>query len=165
VSPFQPGLALEVGAVDAGVSHDKPRGQLDHRLLAERDRLADGDHVVELVLGLLLGEDTRVEHHEVLVAEELDEPVPVGLAGRAHQEAGGCYSIQIRASHRSSRRPSCRISARRPRKHFEERDAERKAAASFLRYASHECNLCYRVKSNPAARPPCAAGSVPSTAL
>jgi hypothetical protein len=67
--------------------------------------------MVEPVPGLLLGEDTWVEHHEVLVAEEPDEPVPVGLPGQAHQEARGRYDIQIRTSHASSRRP-CRISAR-----------------------------------------------------
>jgi hypothetical protein len=103
VSPLQPGPAIQVDVVDAGVSHDKPRRALDHRLLAERDGLADGDHVVEPVPGFFLGEDTGVEHHEVLVAEELDEPLPVGLPRRPHQQARGRHTVRTRASHTSSR--------------------------------------------------------------
>ena len=49
--------------------------------------------MVEPVLGLLLGKDTRVEHHEVLVAEEPDEAVPVSLPGGAHQETRGHYDF------------------------------------------------------------------------
>jgi hypothetical protein len=73
-------------AIDAGGAHDASRGQLDHRLLAERDRPADRDHVVESVAGLPGGEDRRVEHHEVLVAEQLDEPAPVRFLGRADEQ-------------------------------------------------------------------------------
>jgi hypothetical protein len=45
--------------------------------------------VVELVVGLFLGEDTWGEHHEALVAEEPDQPIPIGFPGRADQEARG----------------------------------------------------------------------------
>ena len=43
--------------------------------------------MVEPVLGLLLGEDIRIEHHEVLIAEKLNEAVPVSLPRQAHMEA------------------------------------------------------------------------------
>ena len=89
VSPFQPGPALEADVVNAGVSDNTPTGQLGHRLLAKRDDLADGDHVVEPAPGLLLGADAWEEHHEILVAEELDPATQATTGVRYYPMPGG----------------------------------------------------------------------------
>jgi len=64
--------------------------------------VADGNHVIEAVVGFLLGEDGWIEHHELVVAEEFDEPSAVGLPGRADRQARGGDNIQLRLGHAAS---------------------------------------------------------------
>jgi hypothetical protein len=47
---------------------------------------------------------SNLSHHEALVAEELDQSIPVGFPGRADHEARGRYVSRIRPSHTTSAR-------------------------------------------------------------